>query len=509
MRCVLLFAWLTLRVTAAKCSASFFSSLLPQNYSLSYASHVPENGTFTDSWADGNATSLPEGCAVGLQVQTANGSQFQMAMYLPSDWNNRFMATGNGGFGGYTAWISMGALAQYGFATLSTNTGHQSSQLDGSWALNNPEAIINWAWRAMHMGVVIGKNITTGFYNSSIQYSYYAGCSTGGRQGLKEVQEFPDDFDGALIGAPAWWMDNLPVYGAWLGAHNLPVNASYHVSPQQLQMLAREAVRQCDPQDGVEDGIVMRPRECKFTLEPLHCTSSVNISSTCFSDAQMGTVQYILDDWVSITEGDEPVSLDADWIYDFLLNVTSYNWADLNYGMIELSNAINPGTAQASKFDISAFKERGGKIIHYHGYADEIIPTESSRYYYDHVRGAFLNSLTTVTDFYRFFYIPGMEHCTSSSMQEAPWYIGAALQPAAVQGLTYGVPGYEDRYHDSILALMAWTENDTAPDYLVATKYIDDDISKGIQRQRPLCPYPQLALYVNGDVNQSTSWICN
>jgi feruloyl esterase len=96
-----------------------------------------------------------------------------------------------------------------GFAAVSTDTGHLSVPFNASWALNRPESIIDWAYRAMHESVVLGKAITEAYYGCKIAYSYYAACSTGGRQGLKEAQMFPGDFDGVLVGAPAWWTSHL------------------------------------------------------------------------------------------------------------------------------------------------------------------------------------------------------------------------------------------------------------------------------------------------------------
>jgi len=127
------------------------------------------------------------------------------------------MASGNGGFGGGINWNDMETNALNGFAAVSTDTGHLSISFDASWALNKPESIIDWGYRAMHESVVMGKAITEAYYNSKIKYSYYASCSTGGRQGLKEIQRFPEDFDGVLAGAPAWWTSHLQTWSLEVG----------------------------------------------------------------------------------------------------------------------------------------------------------------------------------------------------------------------------------------------------------------------------------------------------
>lgn len=432
------------------------------------------------------------------------------------------MAVGNGGYGGFTAWKTMGQMARYGFAVVSTDTGHQSGQLDGSWALQQPETIIDWAWRALHTTAVLGKEITVAFYGQQIQYSYYTGCSTGGRQGLKEIQDFPDDFDGALIGAPAWWMNRLPVMVAWIGAQNLPENSTYHLDNTRLQFLKDEILRQCDAQDGVKDSVIMDPSICKFDYRQLLCTPTRN--STCLTPDQLQTVQSLLNDWTApdgslvypaYTKGsdlsmllsgtEQPFSLGADWIYDFLLNTTTYDWGNLDENMVQISEWINPGNSQASNFNMTRFQQKGGKLIHYHGLADQVIPTEGSRIFYEKVQAAHNKSGAGIDDFYRFFFIPGMYHCKSSDV--APWYI-AGPEQAAAAGVLSGVPGHQDRYHDSVLALMAWTENNDAPEYLIASKFLDDNAEKGLKSQRPICPYPRRAKLIAGHIDDATSWRC-
>lgn len=510
-------------IHAANCSTAYFSSIIPSNATLNYALWLPENSTFSDAWADANATQLPPGCAVGVNIPSSNASHFNLALYLPDKWNSRFIATGNAGFGGFTAWDIIGQLSQYGFASLSTDTGHYSNASDASWALNHPESIVDWGWRALHMSVVIGKDLTTQYYGEESAYSYYAGCSTGGRQGLKEVQEFPDDFDGVLVGAPAWWTTHQQMYAAWIGAKNLPSNASYHITTTQIEAATDEMIRQCDPQDGVTDGIIMDPNKCDFYPEALVCTPSSNIS-TCFTMDQMVTLYRLITDWIDVNQTlvfpafslgadasylagvtEAPSSVGTTYVLNMVVNASTYDWANMDYKLQQLSEAINPGQATADKFDLSPFQKKGGKLMHYHGFADPQIATKASIYYHAQVINSLAPRGTNVGDFYRFFTVPGMQHCMDSDV--APWYIAAAGQ--TVTGATHGVPGYEDRHHDSILAIMAWTENGTAPDYLVATKYLHEDVGDGVQIQRPLCPYPQVAQYKgSGEVSVAANWQC-
>lgn len=116
----------------------------------------------------------------------------------------------------------MAAFSHYGMASMSTDTGHISSPLDGTWGLHQPEKINNWGYRAMHGSLVLAKELVRSYYSSNISYSYYASCSTGGRQGLKEIELHPDSFDGIAVGAPAWELPNLPSSTLKQGLYNLP-----------------------------------------------------------------------------------------------------------------------------------------------------------------------------------------------------------------------------------------------------------------------------------------------
>ncbi|KAK1458602.1 tannase and feruloyl esterase [Colletotrichum cuscutae] len=129
-----------------RCSLESITDVLPPGVSINYVNFVAENGTFGDKAAVGNATALPQGCAVGVNLISSATSSYNFALYMPTNWNSRFMATGNGGFGGFTNWAYMGMFSQYGFASMSTDTGHISGFGDTSWALNNPEAMIDWGY---------------------------------------------------------------------------------------------------------------------------------------------------------------------------------------------------------------------------------------------------------------------------------------------------------------------------------------------------------------------------
>jgi feruloyl esterase len=519
---------------AWECTSSAFESILPANATISYAVPVPANGSFSHPSPEfpANDTGLPALCAISINVISSPTSSFNFGLFLPQAWNHRFLTSGNGGFGGGINWNDMETSALQGFVAMSTDTGHLSAAFDASWALNNEEAQIDWGYRAMHGSVVLAKELVQKYYGNEIEYSYYSGCSTGGRQGLKEIQMFPSDFDGVLAGAPAWWTTHLQTWSLEVGLWNLPVNASNHIPGALFPVIGKEVMRQCDPQDGLVDGIISNPEGCEFLPETLLCAPSSNTSS-CLTKAQIGTLYKIYSDWVetndtfvfphfflgaenqytTLTDTDSgvPSPLGTSWVENFLLNSSStdIDWENIfSYATVQLADSINPGHANADDFDISPFAARGGKLIHYHGMSDGLIATGSSIYFYKQVLSTLIPKGVSIPDFYRLYLIPGMGHCAGSAV-DAPWYINGGIQAFELGPTVFGVPGFEDPKHDALLALMDWVERGIAPQEIVATKYVNDVVGMGVQAQRPLCPYPETARYNGtGNPNVSESWDC-
>ncbi|KAJ5548319.1 hypothetical protein N7513_005553 [Penicillium frequentans] len=530
---VLLACLASFAASATKCDPKFFTPYLDSNASIVYARTFSSNETFVGPLA--NYTGLPDYCAVYVNVSSSADSSYEFSVWLPtSTWNKRYMAYGNGGFTGQIAFGDMAPGINYGFAVVSTNTGHNSSVTeagDAGWALHKPETRTDWGWRALHGSVALGKTLTKAFYSHDIEYSYYAGCSTGGRQGLKSVQMFPEDFDGVLAGACAWWTSHQQNWDLKVALDNLPNDAAGHITADLMNVLADEVMRQCDGVDGVVDNIIMDGYACQFRPEALLCNNTSTNTSTCFNAAQVDTINRVYGDWIEtnqtfvfpsfawgaeaqvsemIITTDDDVDAPSGIAYprDFVYNDATWPGDHLDLATIELSDRLNPGNATADDYDLRPFQTRGGKLIHYHGFADGEIPTGSSIYYYQQVQKTMVPLGYDLDEFYRFFLIPGMEHCMDST-HDAPWYIGSANQPSALTGNNvWGVPGYRDHKHDAVLALMAWVEKGIAPTELIATQYVDNTPALGVQAQRRTCPYPQHAAYVGGNWNETQSFNC-
>ena len=152
----------------------------------------------------GRLQPLPAFCRVAATAAPTPDSAIKIEVWLPVEgWNGKFVAVGNGGFSGEIFYFAMAEPLRRGYAVAGTDTGHEGGQADASFAVGHPEKLVDFAWRAVHEMTVKSKAIVAAHYSQPRSRSYWVGCSSGGRQGLKEAQRFPDDYDGISAGAPA------------------------------------------------------------------------------------------------------------------------------------------------------------------------------------------------------------------------------------------------------------------------------------------------------------------
>ncbi|GKZ27208.1 hypothetical protein AbraCBS73388_003981, partial [Aspergillus brasiliensis] len=181
---------------------------------------------------------------------------------------------------------------------MSTDTGHNSTSSDGSWAYHAPEKVIDWGYRAMHGSVVLSKQLIETYYAQKLKYNYYSGCSTGGRQGLRSVELYPEDFDGVIAGSPAWWTAHLQTWTVKAGTYN--ANLSSQIPESMFTVIGDEIIKQCDPQDGLRDKVVSAPQQCNLNLETLLCRQAQQ--KDCLSPAQLDTLRLIYSDYVDVNQ---------------------------------------------------------------------------------------------------------------------------------------------------------------------------------------------------------------
>ncbi|KAG8711144.1 hypothetical protein FRC09_020757 [Ceratobasidium sp. 395] len=498
------------------------------------------------------AHNLTEFCRFGANYNTSSTSSIQFEVWLPTKekWNGRFAHVGNGGDAGYLFYGDMGvALTKYGFAVAGTNVGHNGlnfkrrnvchikPRVTGNIHLRFPrhtDALryeFDFGYRAVHLSTIFSKKITQEYYKKKPGYSYWLGCSSGGKQGLKEIQEFPEDYDGIAIGAPAQWWSRLTGYLMHVfNLNNNPVSPAEPVPATFFPIWAQEVLAQCDELDGVKDNIITEPRVCKPDTLTVVCGSPnpsrfVN-GSTCITSGQAKTIGAVYQDWIS-TAG-EPIfpallpGSEAGWGFalgetpfpvapDYFLYQV-YNYTSVQPGLkvnetelqriTRVAETTDPGRINAINPNLRPFFRRGGKLLEYHGLADPLIPPGGSTSYYNKVR-AYMND-SDLGKSYRLFLIPGMTHCGGGTgadgfgrPQQAEDYLGGLGQSPVF-----------DRKHDAILALMDWVEKEKAPDSIIGASYQNGNKTQGVAFTRLFCPYPQEAEYMDGNTNNATSYRC-
>jgi feruloyl esterase len=482
-------------------------------------------------------------CRVQATLTPVLGSQIQMEVWLPpaASWSGRFQGTGNGGLSGSIYTIGLGPAVARGDAAANSDQGHEAPDpaagvADASFIVGHPQSFIDFGFRATHLMTVIGKAITTAYYGRAPSYAYFNGCSSGGRQALKEAQTFPDDYNGILAGDPANNWVNLN----FDQVYEVQVNEAHFagtIQPAQYSLINQAVLAQCGSQDGVKDpGFVADPLRCKFDPGVLQCQSGD--SSQCLTAPQVETARKVyagpIDQrtglrlfpgfepgsetlWGAITPTGTPggFAIADSYFKYFVFGDPNFNYMTLNYGSdVTAAELQDGGVVSALDADLSPFASHGGKLIQYHGWADTTISPRSSTDYYSRVAmGMAGNNLLRVIDtvsgyvptqaleevasFYRLFMVPGMGHCSGGPGPDA-------------FGQTFGLPGpSQDPQHDVLSALEQWVEQGTAPQRIVATKYNNDNPGKGIAFSRPLCPYPQVAQYSGqGDQSSADSFSC-
>src|SRR5687768_11983742 len=206
------------------------------------------SATITEAKIDGDA------CRVAATLKPSSDSDIKMEVWMPvSNWNGKYQAVGNGAFNGNINTNSIIPAVARGYAASSTDTGHTGG--GAAWALGHPEKVIDFGYRAMHDTAVVSKKIIESYYGNGPKFSYFNGCSAGGRQAMKAAQRFPADFNGIIAGAPGLdWTGRAA--GALRIAKRLEQNEAARLGQPQRQLLHSAVVASCDLIDGVKDGVI-------------------------------------------------------------------------------------------------------------------------------------------------------------------------------------------------------------------------------------------------------------
>jgi feruloyl esterase len=475
-------------------------------------------------------SSAPAGlCRVAGTVKPSSDSNIQFEVWIPTDgsWNGKYEQIGNGGFAG-TIWMSYIANAvSRGYAAAATDDGTSGPPSGAATFLGHPDIQMDYGYRAIKATTDNAKAIIRELTGSIPRYSYFSGCSDGGREALMEAQRYPNDFDGVIVGSPA--NDLVGLLGAsflWnmkallSGPQTLGIPDAY-IPAGKLALLSKAALSQCVGTDGgaFTDAYLNDPRACPFNAEAVRCRSGQD-PLTCLTPAQVAAANKIYrgphdSSGALLFPGYEPGSeSDAanwpEWLVGTSstspgdqLSLTAAFWCNQMLGEAncpflsiskEFKNAVQTlaPVVNSTNPDLRQFERHGGKLIQYAGWADSAVAPENGINYYKRVAA----EMGDAHDFYRVFMAPGMAHC-----------YGGVGPNAFGNGISNGP--VIDADHDLMKALELWVEKGIAPEKIIATKYLDDNPQHGIAVQRPLCPYPKIAEYNgHGRTTDSSSFKC-
>src|SRR5438105_4713780 len=245
--------------SGASVSCESLATLALPDTTISIAAVVPA-GAFDPP---GAAPSIDTAaCRVAGSIKPTSDSNIQFEVWMPlSAWNGKFLSAGEGGYAGAINYGGIADALRRGYAGGSTDTGHVGGTAD--FAPGHPEKVTDFGWRGKHLQAARSKDIIRDFYRQSISHSYFSSCSNGGRQALMEVQRFPDDYDGVLVGAPANDWTHLFAGFVWNEQALFNTPGAY-VPASKLAAIQAATLGSCDAKDGVVDGVADDPRRCDF-----------------------------------------------------------------------------------------------------------------------------------------------------------------------------------------------------------------------------------------------------
>jgi len=441
----------------------------------------------------GNFASLPEFCRVAATLTPSPDSDIKVELWLPqSGWNGKFEAVGNGGWAGTIPYAAIAAAMRNGYAAAGTDTGHTGGNAD--FAFGHPEKVTDFAYRSIHEMAVQSKAILKEHYGSPAKFSYFNGCSQGGRQGLSEAQRYPSDFDGIIAGASA--IDQMQMHGART-ALNLLVNQGPDavIPPAKYPMIHQAVLNACDALDGVKDEVLEDPMKCKFDYASLLCKAGD--SPDCLTKGQVESAKYMtspLKDpkngktlfdrylamgselgWATLG-GPQPLGLSVSGLRNIVFGDRSWDYKTMELTADIQRAAASDKVMATNNPDILRFLDRGGKLLMYHGWSDPQVTPLNSVSYYKNVLKTVGNG--AAGEAIALFMVPGMNHCS-------------------------GGPGTDN--FDKMKVMEDWVEKKIEPKKIMASH-----LTNGVvDRTRPLCPYPKVAKYNgSGDMNDAANFQC-
>lgn len=440
-------------------------------------------------------SALPAFCRVAATLTPSPDSDIKIEVWMPaSGWNGKFEAVGNGGWAGQISLQALAAGLGRGYAIAATDTGH--SGRDGSFAFGHPEKLIDFSYRAVHEMTVQAKAFVQAYYGRVPSFSYWDGCSTGGMQGLSEAQRYPADYDGIIAGAPANYMTHMLSQILWVAHATLTDPASY-IPPAKYPAIHQAALNACDALDGLTDGVIDDPPRCRFDPKVIQCAA--DDTDACLTAPQVEAARRIYAaamnpktgvaifpglepgselGWAGLAGGPAPMSIATDYFKFIVFKSPSWDFKTFDFDR-DVARADMADTAVVNAIDpnLNAYFSRGGKLLMYHGWSDMLIAPRNSVNYYTRAVTA-SGGAAAVRDSMRLFMAPGMGHCAG---------------------------GDGPSNFDKLTVLERWVEQKVAPDRIDAARLAGGSVD----RTRPLCPYPQVAVYSGtGSTDDAANFVC-
>jgi hypothetical protein len=423
------------------------------------------------------------------------------ALSLPADWNGRFLFQGGAGLNG-SVQLPLGRTGQgdaalaHGYAVVNTDTGHQGQVFDATF-MQEQQASLDFAYQAVGRIAVLAKHIVAQYYGGPAKKAYFAGCSTGGREGMLMAQRYPTYFDGIVVGAPAMRTNFSGIGDEWVATmlnQAAPKDAAGKpdirkaFSDGDRKAVVDGLLAACDAGDGLKDGMIFDPVGCRFDPKTLRCAGEK--ADGCLSNTQVSAIEkafagpkdskgrqvypgFLFDTGITATRGIPGLLAGS-------VNPVGppFTATEMDVDKRAEEAAASPMmilTATSSWTNLNTFSKRGGKLIFYHGVSDPWFSALDTIDYFDRITKV-NGGAAQVATWSRLFLVPGMGHCSG----------GAALDS-----------------FDLLASVVDWVEKGTAPDAVKAT----GGAMPG--RSRPLCPYPQHTHYKGvGDPNDAASFEC-
>lgn len=478
---------------------------------------------------------MQEFCKVHIISVPTKNSHISSEIWLPlRNWNGRFYQLGTGGYSGVLAFFSeeMIKSLERGNAVAMTDGGHRSQvmingkfqSINSDWALHQADKIVDFGYRSLKKTSDVARIIIRMFYGKPPDYSYFSGCSGGGREALVAAHRYPDDWDGIIVGALANNFLRTVVHFSWQN-RSIWREEGAAIPESMLPVIQAASLKSCKPEAYVINGIAADPRHCSLDIESLICKDKA--VSQCLTERQAKSLSSLFSGFGESRTGgiyshgiESTLESGRGWRFKLMYSdITTRSLPEIFFrtmvfddpdwaiGRLDFSQDVD---AAESKIilgesltevlgpalpDLNKFIFNGSKMIMYQGWGDVVIPPRDTISDFEKVTNSF-STQHDVDDFIRLFMVPGMSHCR-----------GGAGANQFGQPLTTLVS--DEPSHDISKSLEAWVERGVVPNRIIATRFVDNNPDLGLEFTRPICPYPKLPVYTGkGDYNLHDNFYC-